>query len=54
MPLTSSWKANASTQEYKSTHIITTEGVDLENLDNFNYFCTQNTEKMRVSRFFTN
>lgn len=43
----SSWKANASTQEwlYKTTDVIISEGVDLKSLNNFIYFCTQSTEK---------
>lgn len=47
-----SWKANASTQEYRMyLHVITTEGVDFKSSDNFFYFCTQNTEKWEFPNF---
>lgn len=47
----SSWKANASTQECKTTHAITTEGVDFESLGNFIYFCTQKYSKQKFTDF---
>lgn len=49
----SSWKANASQQEwlYKTTDVISTEGVDFESLDNFIYFCTPNTDKREFPDF---
>lgn len=47
----SSWKANAITQDYKTTNVITTEGVDFESLDNFTCFYTQNTENKNLQIF---